>query len=326
MTFMQQLEDYIYQYEFKPEVKQSIKFTKDKVLTSDTINKFLDYRGIEYKYPLESIKTILYKIREQEKVILFENTKIYYHTYNILFLIQRYLMAIDFYNSQEYYKTFAGLRSDESEIFNKYHLHRANSFDSSNAFTGDDKIKALVFRNLYTNREVTDLFINFYTIFPKHMIKVSTEDIFFKKIIDRIIEHFSSTYISSEKVIYKSLVISLNAYFRLKMKIQAKHSKIITEEIVSTLFDYRFSASSADLLRNIYISGRLGGLPIFKHSKSPRILKEETVKDFNSLFKEIQKEFPFLEEIHLDAKSYFQVNPIKQFLQLSPIEFFQEIP
>ncbi len=323
---MQQLKNYIYQYEFKPEVKQAIKSTKDKVLTTNTINKFLEHHGNDYKFSINSIKITLYKIREQEKVIFFDNTKIYYHTYNILFLIKRYLSVIDFYNSQEYRKTFAGLRSNESEVLDKYHLHRANSFDSSNAFTGDDKIKALVFRNFYFNREITNLFINFYTLFPKHIIKVSTEDIFFKKIIDRIIEHFSNTYISSEEVIYKSLAISLNAYFRLKMKMQAKHSKMVTEEILSTLFDYTFSASSADLLRNIYIAGRLKELPIFKHAKSPRVLKEKTVKDFDSLFNKIQKEFPDLGEIPLDAKSYFQENPIKQFLQLSPMEFFQEIP
>jgi hypothetical protein len=109
------------------------------------------------------------------------------------------------------------------------------------------------------------------------------------------------------------------------MKIQAKHSKMITEEILSTLFNYIFSASSADLLRNIYISGRLGELPIFKHAKSPKILQEETIEKFNTLFNEIQEEFPDLENIPLDAKSYFQENPIKQFLLLSPIEFLQEI-
>lgn len=322
---MDLLKDYIHQYEFKPEVTQSLKITKDRLLTANTINKFLDYHGTDYQYIIGSIKSILYKIREQEKVILFDEQKIYFHTYSILFLIHRYLILIDFYNSDEYRNTYAGLRGSEAEVLEQYHKHRANSFDSSNAFTGDDKIKALLFRNFYLNRETTDLFVNFYTIFPKHMVKVDTEDIFFKKIFDKVIEHFSSTYIASEEVIYKSLAISLNAYFRLKMKMQAKHSKNITEEILSTLFNYTFSASSADLLRNIYISGRLFEMPIFKHAKNPRILKEKTITDFDKLFYEFRKEFTNMKNIPMDAKAYFQENPIKQFLLLSPKEFFQKI-
>ena len=322
---MQSLNDNIHQYEFKPEVKQSIKVTKDKLLTANTVKMFLAYHGDENKHTFNSIKTTLYQLREQEKVILFNGEKIYFHTYNILFLINRYLLAIDFYNSNEYRSTYAGLQGSESEILEKYHTHRANSFDSSNAFTGDDKVKALIFRNFYSNREMTDLFTNFFTLFPKHMVKVDSEDVIFKKIIDKIIEHFSSTSIASEGVIYKSLAITLNAYFRLKMKMQAKHSKKITEEILSTLFDFTFSASSADLLRNIYIAGRLSEMPIFKHAKEPKILKEKTITNFDKLFAELKENFTDLKNIQMDAKSYFQENPIKQFLLLSPMEFLQEI-
>lgn len=319
------LKNHIHQYEFKAEVKQSVKNTKDKLLTTNTINMFLAYHGIDNKHAFNSIKTTLYQLRKQEKVILFNEQKIYFHTYNILFLIHRYLLAIDFYNSKEYRNTYAGLRGSESEIFDKYHTHRANSFDSSNAFTGDDKVKALIFRNFYSNRETTDLFINFYALFPKHMIKIDSEDAIFKKIFDKIIEHFSNTYIASEDVIYKSLAISLNAYFRFKMNMQAKHSKKITEEILLTLFGFTFSASSADLLRNIYISGRLSEMPIFKHAKEPKILEEQTIVNFDKLFIELKQNFTDLENIQMDAKSYFQENPIKQFLLLSPMEFLQEI-
>lgn len=322
---MNAITKYIYQYEFKPEIQRSIKVTKDKLLTSNTIKIFLTYHGDENRYSFSSIKNTLYNLRQQEKVILFDKQKIYFHTYNILFLINRYLTLIDFYNSDECQNSFAGLRGSELEILNQYHAHRANSFNSSNAFTADDKVKALIFRNFYLHRETTDLFVNFYTLFPKHMFKVDSEDVFFKKIFDKIIEHFSSTYIASEEVIYKSLAITLNAYFRFKMKIQAKHSKNITEEILLTLFDYTFSASSADLLRNIYISGRLAEIPIFKHAKTPRVLKEEIINDFDKLFDEFRKEFTDMKDISMDAKTYFQENPIKQFLALSPMEFLQEI-
>jgi len=322
---MQSLSDNIYQYELKSEVKQSINETRDRVLTNYTINMFLAYHGDNNKYAFNSIKNTLHQLRKQEKIILFNKQKIYFHTYKILFIIHRHLLAIDFYNSSNYRNTFAGLRGSESEISDKYHSHRANIFDSSNAFTGDDKIKSLIFRNFYEDRKSIDLFLNFYTLFPKHMIKVSSEDVFFKKILDRIIEHFTNTYIASEDVIYKSLAISLNAYFRLKMKVKAKHAKNITEEILSILFDYTFSATSADMLRNIYISGRLHELPIFKHAKKPRKLEDKTIEKFNKFFNELKNEFTDLKDIPMDAESYFQENPVKQFLLLSPIEFLQEI-
>lgn len=319
------LKNHIYQYEFKPEIKHGIKSAKDILFTAKTINKFLDHYGNEYKHSINSIKSVLQYIRQQEKIVLLDETKIYFHTYNILFIIHRYIFALDFYNSAEYRNSYAGLRGSESEILDQYHAHRANSFDSSNAFTGDDKVKALIFRNLYLHRETTDLFVNFYTLFPKSMIKVDSEDIFIKKIIDRIIEHFSNTYIASENVIYKSLAITLNAYFRLKMNMQAKHSIKIINEILSILFGFNFSASSADLLRNIYISGRLLEIPIFKNAKQARVLEDKTIADFDKLFAELKENFADLESMPMDAKSYFQENPIKQFLLLFPMEFLQEI-
>ena len=319
------LQDHIHLYSLKSEVVNTVKTTKDKVITQATIRKFHFYHGEGFKSIFLSLKPILHKIRDQEKVIFFENEKIYFHTYNILFLVSRYLNAIDFYNSDEYKNTFAGLRGDTSQMLDKYHQHRANAFDRSNAFTGDDKVKALLLKSFYQNREVTDLFVNFYTLIPLHMIKVSPEDQFFKKIFDKIIEHFSSTYIESEDVIYKSFAISLNAYFRLKMNMKSKHAKECTEAILSELFDYTFTASSADLLRNVHISGRLGSLPIFKHARNPHKLEFQTIKKFDALFKEMNDEYAELESNTMSAEYYFLENPTKQFLALLPIEFLQEV-
>jgi hypothetical protein len=319
------LKDHVYLYSLKPEVVNAIKVTKDKVIAQTTITAFCSLRGDDYKSIFLKLKPVLYKIRDQEKVILFGNEKIYYHTYNILFLITRYLYAIDFYNSSDYKKTFAGLRGDTSQMQDKYHQHRTNIFDSSNAFTGDDKAKALLFRNFYQSREVADLFINFYTLNPTHTIKVSPEDQQAKTIVDKIIDHFSSTYIESEDVIYKSFSISLNAYFKFKMNIKSKHAKECTEAILTELFDYTFTASSADLQRNVYISGRLKSLPIFKHAREPHQLEIRTLEKFDTLFKELSTEFTELESNTMSAKDYFTENPTKQFLALLPIEFLQEI-
>ena len=232
---------------------------------------------------------------------------------------------IDFYNSSEYKNTFAGLRGSKDEMMNKYHQHRANVLDSSNAFKGDDRVKAQLFKNFYFDKESTDIFINFYSLNPVSQVKVDKGDEFFKSILEEIIDHFSSTYIESENVIYKSLAIYLNAYFKISIGLPSKLSKQVTQDILSEMFDFTFSASSADLLRNVYVSGRLASIPIFKHARDPIETDEHVINRFNAFFKELDKEFPDLGDIPITAEQYLSLDPIEQFLALKPMEFLEEI-
>lgn len=312
-------------YRLKFNVDQEVKVTKDKLLTKNTIDSFCDKHGEDYKPIFQKIKRTLQKIIDDEKVVMHEDTKIFYHTYNILFILFRYLAALDFYNSPEYKNTFAGLHGSFAEISQQYHRHRAESFDSSNAFTGDHKVKAALFRNFYYNREATDLYVNFFTLFPTNQIKLAPEDKVFKSIFDKILEHFNSTYIESENVIYKSLAINLNAYMKYSMGMKPKYVKKVTEELLSEMFDYTFAASSSDLSRNVYISGRLTSMPIFKHARNARTLDPSIEEHFNSFFQKLQKDFSDIGNITITAEQYFNIDPVKQFLLLKPIEFLEEI-
>lgn len=312
-------------YRLKPNITQGIKAPKDKLLTKYTIDSFCNTHGEEYKQVFKTIKSTLHKIIKHEKVVIHDDIKIYYHTYNVLFILFRYLTIIDFYNSPEYKNTFAGMRGSKADMLNEYHKYRANVLDSSNAFKGDDRVKASILKNFYFDRESTDIFINFYSLNPVSQIKVPEGDEFFKSIFDKIIYHFSSTYIESEDVIYKSLAIYLNAYFRISMDIKAKFAKQITEDILSELFDFTFSASSADLLRNVYVSGRLDSMPIFKHAKEALQIDEKVTARFDAYFKELDEEFTDLDNIPITAEQYLSLNPVKQFLLLKPMEFLEEI-
>lgn len=319
------ISDHIYMYELKPEVQHGVKCSKDKTFIQTTISAFCALHGTVYEKSFLSLKRAFQDFQEQEKVILFENEKIYYHTYNVLRIIYLYLKAIDFYNSENYKNTFAGLRGDGKQILDQYHQHRANTFDTANAFKGDNRIKAIVFRSLYSDREATDLFLNFFTLYPIEMFKTLPKDQWKIPIIKKIIEHFSNTYIASEEVIYKSLTIYLNAYFRLTMGINSKHSKKITSNILYELFGYTFSATSSDMLRSVYISGRLDSLAIFKHAKDTYIPSEEAINKFDNFFNELYDEFDDINDFQITAKDYFSANPVKQFLLLKPMEFLQEI-
>ncbi len=318
--------DFIYRYELKPECQNGIKCTKDRLFIGATIDSFCRQNSSDYKKSFLRLGSALNKIREQEKVILFENEKIYYHTYCILRVIQLYLKALDFYNSKAYKKTYAGLHGSEEEILDKYHHHKAEAFDDSNPFRGDDKVKATVYKFLYSDRESTNLFLNFFTFYPLEMFKILPEEEWKVPILKKIIEHFSSTYIASEDVIYKSLAIYLNSYFRLELGISAKHSRTITQDILNELFEYSFTATSADLMRNVYVSGRLDSLPIFKHAKVPYSPRPESLENMDQFFSNLYREFECQDEIKITTKQYYAENPVKQFLLLKPVEFLQEIP
>lgn len=318
------LSDYIYQYELKPECNNDIKATKSKVLTQSTIAKFCSIHGNTYRSCFYQISEALQDIRHHEKVILFEGEKIYYHTYCILTLLSQYLIAIDYYYSDKYKKTLAGLRGSEEQILDKFHYHKANALDDSNAFTGDDRVKAAVFYNLYRDRETTSLFLNFFTYFPLHMIKIDDVDQWCTPILQKIIEHFSSTYIASEEIIYKSLAIRLNSYLRVIMRVKSVYAKQITQEILDDLFKYKFSATSADLSRNVYIAGRLDSIPIFKHGKEPHKISDKTINKFDAFIKEIYSEFGEVRNLQITAKEFLKMDMVKLFLSHKPVEFLQE--
>ncbi|WP_200763353.1 hypothetical protein [Nitrosophilus alvini] len=320
------LHEYYDYYELKPNLKIGIKNSpKDKTVTHNTIEVFNQFHEHKYASIFYQLKNPFYKLRQYEKVVFFENRKIFFHTYYVLFLIYRYLESIDFYNSDEYENSFAGLKSDKVKFRKKYRKFRKEIFDMCNTFPGSSKIYAVLFRMMIHNRPFTEIFLNIYTLIPIEQIKFKEDETWMKSIIKKIYLYFSSTPIHSEEIIYKSLAIVLNAYFRQKMQIKSSYALNIVNEILYILFGYYIKENSADLLRKIYISGRLGGLPIFKNKTSNKIYPDSVIEQYDDFFKELKKELPEISFISMDAERFFNEHPINMFFQLFPSEFLHPV-
>ncbi|WP_457593469.1 hypothetical protein [Hydrogenimonas sp.] len=316
-------------YELKAQIRNiDKKSSKDKTLTTNTISIFKAYRGEKYATVFKQLKPILYGIRKYDEVILFENKKIFKHTYLILFYIQQYLDALDFYHSREYKNSFAALRGDKRKFLRKYSNFRKEVFDIYTEVPGAKRLKAVIFKAYAKNREFSDIFLNFYTMYPPHQFKYGDDEIWTKKIIEKIWFYFSSTPIHSEEIIHKSLAIVLNAYFKHRMSMKSGNSIRFTTDILYELFGYEFNATSADLLHKVYITGRIAGMPIFKNRAKGEIFSKKIIEQYNHFFKvKLPEEFPEVdfEPYMIDAENFFEKFPLTAFFNLYPMEFLHPV-
>ena len=323
----ERLNSLIHQYELKPNIKQTIKVSHDILITKDTIEQYIKEHSDECKIYFHKIKPILQRIRKSEKVVLFNNAKIYFHTYRILFIIEQYIDVVDFYTSQNYQKySFAKNRSDSSKAKREYHKLQLKELDIS-SFSFMDKLKAEILKQHLSRKELVDLVLNFYTIFPQSNINyeaMSDNDLLID-MIKKVFSHFSSTYINSENIIYKSLMIILNTYLRTVMQVEASYTKKIVNEILWTLFNFKDDTSSGTMLNKIYIAGRINNIPIFKNTTKDTIYSEQLKNEFRTLMKYAQKDFIEIENFNLNVEEFFDENPIKAYLNIYPIEFMQKI-
>jgi len=321
------LNENIETYPIKPEILRPLKISKDKTFVTNTLKHFFKYRGDNYESVFKQIKKIFYEIRRHDEVILLENEKIYKHIYLILFHTQRYLEILDFYNSNEYKKSFAGLRGDKNKFIRRYRKFRKEIFDVYTELPGSKRLKAIVFKLYIKEREFSDILLNFYTLMPPSSFKYNDNEKWMKKIINRIWFYFSSTPIHSEEQIFKSYAIVMNAYFRHKMKISASNSIRLTRTLTYELFGYTFEATSADLLRKVYISGRVAGLAIFQNGSKQKLYTDETLSKYNNLFKvKLPQEFPDVDltPYIIDAKQFFDTYPLSIYFQYHPSEFLHK--
>lgn len=326
------LSNFIHQYKLKPEIVKEIKITKNKIITNDTLKVFqILHPEFEETY-IKALKLTLQRIYKYDKVIKFENTvNIYFHTYRILFWIYQYLKILDFHQSDQYKKhSFAKHKSARSKFKRDYKKNKKEAYDKSNANTGDNKVHALTLRKYFWHRDTLDIYFNATTLFPKNNInyealkEVEEADTTTMKMIDKIHNYYSSSYINSEDVIYESLAIIINAYLKLKIGISSKISTSITNELLYTLFNYKVEKTSSDRLTNIYISGRINNNPIFKNSKTSEIYSQDDKNKFFALVEEAKNDYSDLENILLDSNQYFTLNPIKAFFEQYPMEFLSK--
>ncbi len=325
LTYNNLLYENFKSFELKPQIKNPIKnVNKDKIFTANTINLFQSHHTQDYTSVFQKVKPFLHDLRRHDEMIKLENQVILKHTYLILFQIWQYMQMLDYYNSEEYSESFAGLKSDKRKFLQKYRKFRKEIFSIESEVPGAKRIKAAIFKVYARNREFSDIFLNFYTIYPIHQFKNDNEIL--EKIIEKIWIYFASTPVHSEQVIYKSLAITLNAYFRLRMNINSRFSVNMTRNIIYELFRHDLKASSSDLLHQVYIGGRIAGRPVFKNRAKGDIYSPEVIEQYNHFFnKVLPKEFPELDfkSLPTDAKEILEEFPLTAYFNLYPREFLR---
>lgn len=324
--------DYIYEYKLKPEITKKINITNNKVITSDTVKVFQILHPDFDEIYIKSIKQILQQMYKNDKVVSLEKVNIFYHTYRILFWIYQYIQILDYYQSAAYKKhSFAKYKSAKSKFKRDYKKNKQEAYDKYNAYTGDHKVHALALRKYFWHRDTMDIYFNATTLLPQNNInydllqEIEDTDTTTMRVIRNIQNYYSSSYIDSEDVIYESLAIVINGYFRLKMGINSKISNSITNELLYSLFCYQAEKTSSDRLANIYIAGRINNIPIFKNSKTSEIFSQKNRDKFSKLLDEIKKDFPHLESVIQNSDDYFHLNPLKAFFEQYPMEFLSEV-
>jgi len=325
------LTDFIQNYKLKNEVKKEIHITHNKEITIDTLKVFQTLHTDLNEIYIKSVKSTLQRMYKNDKIINFEKINIYYHTYRILFWIYQYTQVLDFYQSDDYKKySFAKHKSAKAKFKRDYKKNKEEAYDKSNAYTGDNKVHALALRKYFWHRDMMDIYFNATTLLPKNNInydllqETEKADTTSMNIIHKIHNYYSSSYIDSEDVIYESLAIILNGYFRLKMRISSKISTSITNELIYTLFNYQVEKTSSDRLANVYISGRINNMPIFKNSKTSEIYSNEDKETFSQLIEEAKKVFK-MDNLLADVNQYFIYNPLKPFFEQYPMEFLSKV-
>ena len=234
--------------------------------------------------------------------------------------------------SDQYKKhSFAKHKSAKAKFNREYKKNKKEAKDKSNSFTGDNKVHALTLRKYFWHRDAMDIYFNVSTLSPKNNInyealqEVEGADTTTMKIIDKIHNYYSSSYIDSEDVICESLAIILNGYLRLKVAISSKVATSVTNELLHVLFNYKVEKTSSDRLANIYISGRINNNPIFKNSKTSEIHFQDDKDKFFALIEEAKNYYSDLENILLDSNQYFTLNPLKAFFEQYPMEFLSKV-
>jgi len=325
------LTDFIYHYKLKPEVVKKINITHNKAITADTLKVFQSLHPDYDKVYIKSIKPIFQRIYKSDKVINFEKTNIYYHTYRIFFWIYQYTKILDYYQSDEYKKfSFAKQKSAKSKFRREYNKNKKELFDKNNAYTGDNRVHTFTLRKYLSQRKLMDIYFNATTLFSKNNInyellqEVEEANTTIMNIVKKIHTYYSSSYIDSEDVIYESLAIIINCYCKLKMGIASKISNSITNELLYALFNYTVEKTSSDRLTNIYISGRINNMPIFKNSKKADRFSKEDKENFSILLEEAKQDFN-MDNLLADANQYFKFNPLQAFFEQYPMEFLSKI-
>lgn len=325
-----ELNKYMYMYK----IREDIIFPKgykapSVVLVSDTIKEFLSHHEdiLNFTNP---IKSFLKKIKNHDIIAIVDNKTILFNSYKLLQFIYMYIHLFEIQKDGTYKKnTFAYYKGDKARYLKKYNKHCSELAEPDCMEEGSHKI--MMFAYLFYNKstEIIDTYFNQMTLTPLHQLKELDNDLYESKIIKKSAEFFSCTNFSSYKPLYKSLGIILVSYLINRMKVKEVDAIGAVNALFNDLFyditdfEYQINISSEKLLENVYITGRLDGVPIFASKDSEEAYSKEVLDEMENLYAEMQKDLD-VDMSYLDYKTF---SPLKNlpsvYLNLTPIELLQ---
>lgn len=323
-----ELSNHVHLYKFRTDIIYEDGYRKDNKRVADTLNFFLT-KHPEFSEQIKASKGFFQSIKKYDKLIYLDHQHFLKHSYILLMHIHQYLHLFQFYMDGSFKKnTFASFRGDKVRYGAKHREHdkRAKEIDALTA--GPNNLMSFIYGQLFENHDIADAFINQCTLFPTHQYKDLEGHEYEVQIMKRVIEFFGSSYFGSVRPIYKSLAIILVAYLTWKMNVP--HKTAI--DAVQTLFDdlffdavgerYTIDGSANKLLSNVYIYGRLDGLPIFGSSDEENQNLEilDALESFN---REAKREIG-IDMSLFDYKTYCPLNKLPSvYLSLAPVELLQ---
>lgn len=322
------LGEYVHLYKIRTDLIQEKGVKPDAVRIKQTLELYHEIHPEISLKLLNRAKPFFEKIRQYDTPIRIDNKPLLFHTYILTMHITNYLYLFDYYMDGSFKKnTFAYLKGDKQRYLNKSNEHEKRANDPLAITRRVDELMAFIFKNLAENNEVTEAFINHCTLFPMHQLKDLDKECYEVNLIKQIIEKVSSTNISSTRPIYKSLVIILVRYLTLKMKMPKRDAVDAVQDLLDDVFDqqdnrYQIEVSANNLLSNVYIYGRLDGIPIFASNDRDNY-SDEVFDTLEKFYLEADSEL----DINLkmfDYRTYSVFNDLLSIYNLlTPIEFLQ---
>lgn len=298
-------------------------------IVTDTVEEFLFHRN-DMPELIKPVKSFLNKIRNSDTVINLENKTMLLHSYKLLQFVYIYINLFNIQKDGSYKEnTFAYYKGDKSRYLKKYYKHCSELKEPDCTEKGSHTI--MKFAYLFYNRsnDIIDTFFNQMTLIPIHQYKDFDENSYEMNIIKKSAEFFSSTNFSSYKPLYKSLGIILVSYLTTRMNVTnsdaVKYVNILFDDLFYTITDERYELKiSADLLlKNVYITGRLDGIPIFASKEKEEAYSKDILNGIEKLYHDIENDI----DIDISFLNYQDYSPLKNlpsiYLNLTPMELLQ---
>ncbi len=325
-----ELNKYMHMYKIREDIIYPKGYkTPSVVIVNDTIKEFLSHRE-DMKGFINPVKSFLKKIKNNDKIAIVDNQTILLNSYKLLQFIYMYLRLFEVQKDGTYKNaTFAYYKGDKARYLKKYNKHCSEIKEPDCTEEGSHRI--MKFAYLFYNRstEIVDTFFNQMTLIPLHQFKELEDNSYENKIIKKSAEFFSCTNFSSYKPLYKSLGIILVSYLVKKMDIKDKEAIDAVNTLFNDLFynitelDYQITVSAEKLLKNVYITGRLDGIPIFASKDDEEAYSENVLDGIKKLYNDMENDL----EIDMSYLDYKTFSPLKNlpsvYLNLTPIELLQ---